>query len=114
MSDPLEVTFYGDLNEANAEVARLRAEVEQWKEHELEWFQVIESILNFHPVSQTEALNGGIDRVKRLKQRADDAEQILAQFIDTCDHAPPMKLMAMLAACCENARKTLGAKEPKP
>jgi hypothetical protein len=58
------------------ELCRLRAEVAWWKEHELEWFQVIESIHNFHPVSQTEALQGGIARVKRLKAKLASLEEV--------------------------------------
>ena len=38
-----------------------------WADRDREWFQIIESILNFHPVSMTHALNEGIETVKRLK-----------------------------------------------
>jgi len=37
-----------------------------------EWFQIIESILNFHPVSMTEALKRGIKKVRKIKE---DAQQ---------------------------------------
>ncbi len=37
-------------------------------ERDKEWFQIIESIFNFHPVSMTEALKIGIDRTKTKNQ----------------------------------------------
>jgi hypothetical protein len=33
-----------------------------------EWFQIIESILGFHPVSTTEALNKGIAKIRELRK----------------------------------------------
>jgi hypothetical protein len=38
------------------------------KQNELEWYQIIESILNFHPASKTDALKQGIEKIKLLKQ----------------------------------------------
>jgi hypothetical protein len=37
------------------------------KENDLEWFQIIESILNFHPASKIDALKTGIAKIKILK-----------------------------------------------
>jgi uncharacterized protein YbaR (Trm112 family) len=37
-------------------------------ERDKEWFQIIESIFNFHPVSMTEALKIGIDRMKNKNE----------------------------------------------
>lgn len=37
------------------------------KQRDLEWFQIIESIMDFHPVSMTDALNQGIARSKKQK-----------------------------------------------
>lgn len=41
----------------------------EYTEHEndLEWFQIIESVLGFHPVSKTDALKRGIEKIKTLK-----------------------------------------------
>lgn len=50
------------LWKARAESAEARL-----AENDLEWFQIIESILGFHPVNQTEALKKGIEKVKSLK-----------------------------------------------
>lgn len=55
-----------------------------------EWFQVIESILGFHPVSMTEALRIGIERIKKQNQRIQHLEDIinrahLAFFSDSSD-----------------------------
>jgi len=37
-------------------------------ERDKEWFQIIESIFNFHPVSMAEALKMGIDRMKNKNE----------------------------------------------
>lgn len=46
------------------------------QERDKEWFQVIESILGFHPVSMTEALRIGIERIKKQKQRIKRLEEL--------------------------------------
>jgi hypothetical protein len=51
------------------------------KERDLEWFQVIESILGFHPVSITEALKIGIDRMKNKNARIKRLEDALSTLI---------------------------------
>lgn len=43
-------------------------------ERDKKWFQIIESILDFHPVSMTEALNKGIAKVKQWKHITSAAE----------------------------------------
>ena len=57
-------------------------------ERDKEWFQIIESILNFHPVSMTEALKVGIDRMKnknelirQLNERIKKLEEIESALI---------------------------------
>lgn len=57
-------------------------------ERDKEWFQIIESILNFHPVSMTEALKVGIDRMKnknelirQLNERIKKLEEIESAWI---------------------------------
>ncbi len=50
-------------SDAQGEIEALK---EQHKDHELEWFQVIESFMNFHPISQTDALKQGIKKMKKL------------------------------------------------
>ena len=40
------------------------------RENDLEWYQIIESVLGFHPVSKTDALKSGILKVKHLKANA--------------------------------------------
>ena len=54
-----------ELNAANERIKRLE---EETQERDKEWFQVIKSILGFHPVSMTEALRIGIERIKKQKQ----------------------------------------------
>ena len=60
------------------EACRDMASEDTYNERDKEWFQVIESILGFHPVSITEALKIGIsciknknDRIKRLEETLD-------------------------------------------
>jgi len=68
----------GKLGESQREVIqrevpklleRIKLLEEVTQERDKEWFQVIESILGFHPVSMTEALRIGIERIKKQKQR---------------------------------------------
>jgi TolA-binding protein len=56
-------------------VAKIKRLEEAIQERDKEWFQVIESILGFHPVSMTEALHIGIDRIKKQKQRIKRLEE---------------------------------------
>ena len=60
------------LNSANERIKRLEEVIQ---ERDKEWFQVIESILGFHPVSMTEALHIGIERIKKQKQRIKRLEE---------------------------------------
>ncbi len=55
-----------ELNAAQDRIKRLEQSAQ---EIDKEWFQVIESILGFHPVSMTEALRIGIERIKKQRQR---------------------------------------------
>ena len=48
---------------------------EATQDRDKEWFQVIESILGFHPVSITDALRIGIERIKKQKQRIKRLEE---------------------------------------
>jgi len=41
-----------------------------------EWFQIIESILGFHPVSTTEALNKGIAKIRELRKQINPLDKI--------------------------------------
>ena len=61
-----------ELQEAKERIKRLE---EVTQERDKEWFQVIESILGFHPVSMTEALHIGIERIKKQKQRIKQLEK---------------------------------------
>jgi len=58
---------------------------EMAKEHaadiDREWFQIIESIFDFHPVSMTDALNTGIEKMKNIKK-------ILSSLPKTKDNKP--------------------------
>ena len=65
-------TLERELNAANDRIKRLE---EVTQERDKEWFQVIESILGFHPVSMTEALRIGIERIKKQKQRIKRLEE---------------------------------------
>ena len=62
-----------ELNAANAKIKWLEEAIQ---ERDKEWFQVIESILGFHPVSMTEALRIGIERIKKQKQRIKQLEEL--------------------------------------
>ena len=61
-----------ELQEVKERIKRLE---EVTQERDKEWFQVIESILGFHPVSMTEALHIGIERIKKQKQRIKQLEK---------------------------------------
>ena len=61
-----------ELQEAKERIKRLE---EVTQERDKEWFQVIESILGFHPVSITDALRIGIERIKKQKQRIKRLEE---------------------------------------
>ena len=62
-----------ELNAANQRIKRLEQSAQ---EIDKEWFQVIESILGFHPVSMTEALRIGIERIKKQRQRIKRLEEL--------------------------------------
>ena len=65
-----------DLSRDKVELLqRIKRLEEVTQEIDKEWFQVIESILGFHPVSMTEALRIGIERIKKQKQRIKRLEQ---------------------------------------
>ena len=65
-----------DLNQDKAKLLERIKRLEQSaQEIDKEWFQVIESILGFHPVSMTEALRIGIERIKKQKQRIKRLEE---------------------------------------
>ena len=51
-------------HETNDVICLIRQAV---NDRDREWFQIIESILDFHPVSMTEALNKGLEKVRKLK-----------------------------------------------
>ena len=71
-----------ELQEAKERIKRLE---EVTQERDKEWFQVIESILGFHPVSMTEALHIGIERIKKQKQRIKQLEKagdVMYKLID--------------------------------
>lgn len=55
--------------------SRIKRLEQSAQEIDKEWFQVIESILGFHPVSMTEALRIGIERIKKQKQRIKRLEE---------------------------------------
>ena len=67
------------LNAANDRIKRLEQSAQ---EIDKEWFQVIESILGFHPVSMTEALRIGIERIKKQKQRIKRLEEAGGRMAD--------------------------------
>ena len=71
-----------ELNAANERIKRLEEAIQ---ERDKEWFQVIESILGFHPVSMTEALHIGIERIKKQKQRIKRLEAFASRFLDPDD-----------------------------
>jgi len=50
------------------------------EERDREWFQIIESIAGFHPVSITDALQQGIARAKNLKRERDEAREELNRY----------------------------------
>lgn len=62
---PFAVNLELELKAANDRIKRLEVAIQ---ERDKEWFQVIQSILGFHPVSMTEALRIGIERIKKQKQ----------------------------------------------
>lgn len=45
------------------------------EERDLEWFQIIESFANFHPVSMQDALEQGIKRCKAQKEKLNNVKQ---------------------------------------
>jgi hypothetical protein len=62
------------------------------EERDLEWFQIIESFANFHPVSMTDALEQGIKRCKaqkemvfNLKRQRDNYEEALKSIAEGSD-----------------------------
>ena len=75
-----------ELKMANDYIKRLEKVIQ---ERDKEWFQVIESILGFHPVSMTEALHIGIERIKKQKQRIKRLEEAGDAILQLCrKHAP--------------------------
>ena len=81
-----------ELNAANERIKRLEEAIQ---ERDKEWFQVIESILGFHPVSMTEALHIGIERIKKQKQRIKRLEEA---GDDLCANSCPTRWDSMQAA----------------
>ena len=69
---PFARSLERELNAANDRIKRLEVAIQ---ERDKEWFQVIESILGFHPVSMTEALRIGIERIKKQKQHIKRLEE---------------------------------------
>ncbi len=65
-------------------------------ERDKEWFQIIESIFNFHPVSMTEALKIGIDRMKnkneRIKQLEESENRMLNWLTEDCPESVKKQL----------------------
>jgi hypothetical protein len=57
-----------------------------------EWFQVIESILGFHPVSMTEALRIGIERIKKQNQRIKRLEEAGDEAICPLEYAARVRI----------------------
>ena len=45
------------------------------EQNDLEWYQIIESVLGFHPASKTDALINGIKKVKQLKNEQSTIQQ---------------------------------------
>ena len=77
------------LNAANTYIKRLE---EATQERDKEWFQVIESILGFHPVSMTEALHIGIERIKKQKQRIKRLEEAGNDLDSWLDRETPVTI----------------------
>ena len=69
-----------ELNAANQRIKRLEQSAQ---EIDKEWFQVIESILGFHPVSMTEALRIGIERIKKQRQRIKRLEEAGDKIVES-------------------------------
>jgi hypothetical protein len=67
---------------------RIKRLEEVTQERDKEWFQVIESILGFHPVSMTEALRIGIERIKKQKQRIQRLVEAGDALFELCDASP--------------------------
>jgi uncharacterized protein YbaR (Trm112 family) len=65
-------------------------------ERDKEWFQIIESIFNFHPISMTEALKIGIDRMKnkneRIKQLEESENRMLNWLTEDCPESVKKQL----------------------
>jgi len=57
-------------------------------ERDKEWFQIIESILDFHPVSMTEALDKGIEKVKLLRAERDKLKKQMSNRPTDATHNP--------------------------
>ena len=94
-----------ELNAANERIRRLEKLIQ---ERDKEWFQVIESILGFHPVSMTEALHIGIERIKKQKQRIKRLEEAGDQL---ATHALAGGVPQLFMEFVDNWHK---AKEAKP
>ena len=81
------------LNAANTYIKRLE---EVTQERDKEWFQVIESIFNFHLISMTEALKIGIDRMKnkneRIKQLEESENRMLNWLTEDCPESVKKQL----------------------
>ena len=79
-----------ELQEAKERIKRLE---EVTQERDKEWFQVIESILGFHPVSMTEALHIGIERIKKQKQRIKRLEEAGDELAKWADRNTPVTIL---------------------
>lgn len=101
-----------ERDEARAErddlLARIKRLEEATQDRDKEWFQVIESILGFHPVSITDALRIGIERIKKQKQRIKRLEQAGDEL---ATHALAGGVPQLFMEFVENWHK---AKEAKP
>ena len=84
------------------QACRDMASEDTYNERDKEWFQVIESILGFHPVSITEALKIGIsciknknERIKRLEEQLMDSKNkhavLVADVVLNKDRAERIK-----------------------
>jgi hypothetical protein len=99
-----------NIEEYEREVAVLQAQV---ADMDKDWFQIIESILRFHPVSKTEALKKGIVIVKRLRAQVEGLERENVEMREYCNDRDygrtdaPFKPIERLKAQVEAAKECL-------
>jgi hypothetical protein len=90
------------------------------RERDKEWFQIIESILNFHPISMTEALKIGIARTKTKNQLIRQLNERIKRLEDAgdalCENSNPSRWDSPAAAARKLTEQSnwLKAKEAKP